>query len=584
MSWQTAAAAGRPRGPGASWQPRGFSGAQAPTPTPPAATGVKRPAGVPVTVPPKHMKNDVADAAIVVFSTAEKDEIGIRTLVGNYSEEGTNHGRKFYKKTSKIPGHEDISVYLYFWDDRDGPSFSGWWFGNQVGGAQVWSRNQQTGLQPPKAGWTIPWDGDVKKELMVMTGTEKAAMDKKNAMARMEARKKEEEEKAGDSVTAEWEDRVQKATEKAADAEIDATTALEHAREVLAGDLNDEEVLQAQKELAAQAAALAETQRIIAVEGLAAQKAPANLKAEMMSLGQRLRRIQASVKDELQKLKNSKQIKLKQVEDEEKRVELESRERELEGTHQKQLEEMLPAAMEKVDTAEDEVEKVAIAAAPLQIDTADDLRPIMLQAIKETEQRVRAAQAAIGEARRFISGKLSQVGRFVSSTKKQAVEEFTALQNKLNEAQNKLTPFKTVRQDYEQRVQAKKLFEELSGKLAGAEIEVEKAAMMTAPLGGDSAEGMKETETALGAAQSALSQTTRLIESKMRSAEKTPGPLRDEIKALQERGKQAQEKLDEVRKTVKETQIRIAADTLLKEVSERVSTAEDELQKMAEAE
>ena len=99
--------------------------------------------------------------AIVVFSTAEKDEIGIRTLVGEYNEEGTNHGRKFYKKSQKIPGHEDISVYLYFWDERDGPAFSGWWFGNQVGGAQVWSRNRLTSLQPPKQGWTIPWDGEI---------------------------------------------------------------------------------------------------------------------------------------------------------------------------------------------------------------------------------------------------------------------------------------------------------------------------------------------------------------------------------------------------------------------------------------
>jgi len=44
--------------------------------------------------------------------------------------------------------------------------------------------------------------------------------------------------------------------------------------------------------------------------------------------------------------------------------------------------------------------------------------------------------------------------------------------------------------------------------------------MMTAPLGGDSIEGLKETENALAAAQSALSQTTRLIEAKLQSAEK----------------------------------------------------------------
>merc|ERR1719223_1887162 len=163
------------------------------------------------------------------------------------------------------------------------------------------------------------------------------------------------------------------------------------------------------------------------------------------------------------------------AEDEEKRAEREEKNREIESQHSRQLEEMMPAAMEKVDAAEDEVEKVAIAAAPLQIETADDLRPVMLQAIKETEQRVRSAQAAVGDARRFITGKISQAQRFAPNAKKAAAEEFSALQAKLNAAQEKLNPFKSVRQDYEQRTQVKKLMEELSGKLAGTEIEVEKA-------------------------------------------------------------------------------------------------------------
>mmetsp|Transcript_2582 Transcript_2582/g.5859 ORF Transcript_2582/g.5859 Transcript_2582/m.5859 type:complete len:348 (-) Transcript_2582:2-1045(-) len=343
-AWPGAAPTGRPRGPTPSWQqPRGFAAAPAAQQQMPP--GMKRP--VPGQVAPaapaaKPAKPD--DSAIIVFSTAEKDEIGIRTLVGEYQEEGTNHGRKFYKKTTKIPGHEDISVFLYFWDERDGPSFSGWWFGNQVGGAQVWSRNKLTTMQPPKNGWTIPWDGDVKKELMVMTVAEKQAMDQqKGGVAAQKAAPEPEN-------VAEWEERVQKATEKAADAEIDTNTSLEHAREVLQGDLDDAVVLQAQQELSAQATALAEVQRELAVEGLAAQKAPAPLKAEMMALGQRMRKLQAQVKEELQRLKNSKQIKAQQAAEEERRAELESRERELEGAHSKQLEEMMPAALEKVDT------------------------------------------------------------------------------------------------------------------------------------------------------------------------------------------------------------------------------------------
>jgi len=527
-----------------------------------------------------------AEAAIVVFSTAEKDEIGIRTLIGDYQEEGSNHGRKYYKKMGRIPGHEEIDVYLYYWDERDGPSFSGWWFGNQVGGAQVWSRNIGKAPTPPRNGWTIPWDGDVKKELVVMNAQEKQALARRDAEARKEIRRKEElaaqNQETGGPV--DWEERVKAATLKVAEVEMDTDEALEEGDKAMEGEIDDEITQPVLEKIMVQATRLAETQRYLAQEGLAAQRAPANLKAEVMSLGQRVRKLQGRVKDEATRLKNAKQIKMREAREEERRAEQEIREKELEGQHQQQLEEMMPAAMEKVDVADDEVEKCAIAAAPLQIETADDLRPVMLEAIKDTEQRVRAAQAAIGEARRFITGKLTQVQRFVPSTKKTAVEEFSNLQEKLNEAQTKLNPFKTVRSDYEQRVEAKKLVDELSGKLAGAEIEVEKAAMMTAPLGGDSSEGIKETEQALQAAQSALTQTLRLIDLKLKGADKNKGPVFDEVKVLQERAQQAQEKLDEVRKTVKETQVRIAADTLLREVTEKVSNAEDELQRMAEAE
>ncbi|CAE7504845.1 unnamed protein product [Symbiodinium natans] len=171
-----------------------------------------------------------------------------------------------------------------------------------------------------------------------------------------------------------------------------------------------------------------------------------------------------------------------------------------------------------------------------------------------------------------------------SSVKKQAIEEFSGLQEKLGEAQKRLNPYKSARQDYEKRAQSKKLLEELSSKLASAEIEVEKAAMMTAPLGGDNPEGVKETEAALATAQSLLAQTNRQVDSKLRLAEKSNEVLVSELQGMQERGKLAQEKLDEVRRSLKETQVRMAADALMKEVSDKVAFAEDELQKMAEAE
>ena len=52
---------------------------------------------------------------------------------------------------------------------------------------------------------------------------------------------------------------------------------------------------------------------------------------------------------------------------------------------------MLPQSMQKTAAVNYEVAKDAIAAAPFHIDIADDLKPVMLHAIMETEQSGRLA-------------------------------------------------------------------------------------------------------------------------------------------------------------------------------------------------
>jgi len=72
--------------------------------------------------------------------------------------QGANHNKPVYQKE----GSGKVSVLIYFWDDRDGPSFSGWWFGPKVGGDQVWAYNGDTSAGvPPPGGWKVPWDGPV---------------------------------------------------------------------------------------------------------------------------------------------------------------------------------------------------------------------------------------------------------------------------------------------------------------------------------------------------------------------------------------------------------------------------------------
>ena len=53
---------------------------------------------------------------------------------GNYTKKGEHHGKAYYQK-------DGSDVVLYFWDERDGPKMGGWFFGEELGGDLVFSRN-----------------------------------------------------------------------------------------------------------------------------------------------------------------------------------------------------------------------------------------------------------------------------------------------------------------------------------------------------------------------------------------------------------------------------------------------------------
>jgi len=87
---------------------------------------------------------------------------------GSYTASGENHGKPVYKKD--IAGGT-VSVLIYFWDERDGPSFSGWWFGPKVGGDQVWAYNDKTDSHlPPQTEWKVPWDGEIDPSFKLQYG------------------------------------------------------------------------------------------------------------------------------------------------------------------------------------------------------------------------------------------------------------------------------------------------------------------------------------------------------------------------------------------------------------------------------
>jgi len=85
---------------------------------------------------------------------------------GVYNAVDTNHGKPVYKKEAS-----PTNVLIYFWDERDGATFGGWWLGPKVGGDQVWAYSMnKTSSLPPANGWKVPWDGPVDDSLVLSYG------------------------------------------------------------------------------------------------------------------------------------------------------------------------------------------------------------------------------------------------------------------------------------------------------------------------------------------------------------------------------------------------------------------------------
>jgi len=84
-------------------------------------------------------------------------------IKGCYKITGHNHSRPVYRNVSG-----SITALLYFWDDRDGSTFSGWWFGPGIGGDQVWAYNRSRSQVPPASGWRVPWDGSEDNSLRLV--------------------------------------------------------------------------------------------------------------------------------------------------------------------------------------------------------------------------------------------------------------------------------------------------------------------------------------------------------------------------------------------------------------------------------
>jgi len=94
-------------------------------------------------------------------------------IMGLYQLAGGNHGRPTYQKVGQVNG---LDVMLYFWDERDGTGYCGWFFSPKVGGDEVWGyHTDKFAVLPPQHGWKVPYDGPVDPTLVIQMKPKAAA-------------------------------------------------------------------------------------------------------------------------------------------------------------------------------------------------------------------------------------------------------------------------------------------------------------------------------------------------------------------------------------------------------------------------
>eukprot|EP00747_Dinoflagellata_sp_TGD_P121339 gnl/TRDRNA2_/TRDRNA2_173407_c3_seq2.p1 gnl/TRDRNA2_/TRDRNA2_173407_c3~~gnl/TRDRNA2_/TRDRNA2_173407_c3_seq2.p1 ORF type:complete len:961 (+),score=245.48 gnl/TRDRNA2_/TRDRNA2_173407_c3_seq2:176-2884(+) len=470
---------------------------------------------------------------------------------------GVNHGRKIYKNTTnRIAGQAPnggVDVFMYYWDNRDGPSFEGWWFGNQVGGTQVWSHSKDQGMSPPVSGWQIPWDGGVCPTLVVMSKD-------LHSQAQKDKQMKEVNDLVNSVLTA-------------------AKATLDHAR-AAAGDCSScadidtavgvlEPLLESLSNMSKQV-----IQQQAGVTGETAQR--------MHSLSMQLQASRQSAMSELERYKKARvlvQARLKEEQEDE--------------AENRVLDTILAEAEEKANQAEDLVEKSVITAEMVR--SCEDDVQMVAQACDETEKVVKEASAAMNDARLFINAKTTMSNRFRINVKARAGIELGKLSQQLQDAQNKLNPLRSLRKDVDFKRKALQLAAEVDEKVAVAEVYVDKAEELHKGFGDamPSKEVVANLQQAISTAELNLQASSRLADVRKENPGASPPQV---IESLEARVEVAKQRLHHLRLTLKQSQERATAGEVIREavqmlqqvtqITDTVVAAQgdDSLQSIAESE
>lgn len=474
----------------------------------------------------------------------------LQTLCGDFVENGNNHSRPTYQKSAVDAGKPPPEVFLYYWDERDGPSFEGWWFGKSVGGNEVWSHNASKALRPPAAGWKIPFSGAVTTTFHVKSQQEQQA-----AQAKAAAGEKLEKLKAETDTTL-----------------AEAMAALGQAKEIFGNGA-----------ILPPADSLKQVEELLTKHGQALQVAvkggePLQTTAgpalpELRQILTKLRTAMMEVNKELQKVRLAKP-----------KVMAAEKNKEAMAVEKAQLEEALLDAVEKVNLVEDLVEKTAITYSSVEVNCDDPGEAE--RCVEETRDLGAQSQVKIKEALALIGRKMVSMKSFTNEQVKEiAKKELDDLRTKIRTANQKLTPLLNVRQDYQQMASSKKIVEEVNNRLAPAELDVDRAAEAAEPLTSHTGHVppsqaiMKQAETAINLANEKLQAALNFLQAKTNNAQ---GLIKRELEKVATRSQAAEKRLTELKNAHRSFLEREQSTTLMNDVSEKMRAVNEATAKCQE--
>lgn len=376
-----------------------------------------------------------------------------------------------------------MDILLYYWDDRDGQAYSGWWFGRQLGGQQVWGHCNSHAQTPPADNWKIPWDGPVEESLRVQPESEKQETE---ARIKLEALKNDVKPLVS---------KVKKAQEKA---RLASNRGKEDEIQKALADL--QETAEEMKEIKGQAASIPVPRQ----------------KLDSISILEELQEFRNRLADCCQRLDTeaaSLQKQQKEIEDAALRQE------EAQET-QMLLPDFISSTLMLANEAEDLVEKAQIT--KTMVASCEEDFESATQALDQLQTAVAAAQFGLDSAKTSLQEKEAEIENLPPFAHEGAREELLRLRQQIQQAQVTLQPLKTTRQDWERRRTSQKVIAQVEQKLVLAEVEAEQTAVMLKDINatevisqellGDAKKAVRSVERTTTAASSHLNSRRALLQ------------------------------------------------------------------------